>query len=199
MWDAALAGYDFGAGGKVYRPRQAERAGRGRLSERPLSPGGGMMPRVSLLQLVVRDAGRDRIAAEPNVEQRPPTTFDDPSRHEHALRLGTEDLLQVAHELNQVGYRVHALDIRDDQAQPVDASRLALAEEVEAHMRVGEVAEALGLLRGPGLGLYVWSVELRDTQMPGILRLGRNGDVQAQGDDSGRLVRVIAQHFGADG
>ncbi len=93
------------------------------------------------------------------------------------VRLGTQDLLQLVDALRNEGYSPAHLDLRGPTMEPLGEDVEELESELLGHLRHGELVEALTLLTGPGRGVYVVSVELRDRVAGGRVTLLRDGAV----------------------
>jgi hypothetical protein len=125
---------------------------------------------------------------------RPQTVEEDGVRFV-ALTLGGQDLLELASELSRrAGWYPVDVDVRDQSLADADQAA-TISDYLLESLQSGDEDRAIDYLTGPAEGVMLWAVGLGSPNLPGTVRIDRQGTLRAPGnaDDEGKIVSNIVQ------
>jgi hypothetical protein len=148
-------------------------------------------------QIVIRDDPRGpHVELLENDSSKSPLNFEDLAHGRHVPRLGSQDLLQIAQEAEDVGWDVERFEIVDTTDSSVDEERESEVSTVlSAALSEGGAAAALTALMSRFPTFSVAGVELVGGDNLAVT-LRRGGVVVAdRGYESTGLVRLLERHL----
>jgi hypothetical protein len=148
---------------------------------------------MAVLQLLLHRNATGTVALEAvdNPDSLAPSAFETNDTAIKAFRVGTQGLLEAAAGLKSAGFVVQSVDFRDEFGQVWP--NMEWQHQLVRNLRAGRLNEVLSYLDGPGNDVYVYGVELFDSESGSAVNLRQDGVVVLFGSaQRDRLVNALA-------